>query len=189
MKILEQLTSKGLLDEFVEEFCTSTPLGLQVIPERLNDAQKWLEAHDIRPEVKRSVVRAPRMIAEEDFRINQWATVVNNKLDYLEKAYDEAIAKGYTLTNSFFNYDLSVLYSIDRKRLDGYPVTVARVRAFAEKIGVQPYRLLNGDINTRIAYEADYYNSYVQTPYKAIAGNPNYYAELIEDANQCYGRP
>ncbi|MBW6072491.1 hypothetical protein, partial [Pseudomonas aeruginosa] len=97
--------------------------------------------------------------------------------------------QGVSLNNSFFNYDISVLYTLDKKRLDAYPITVARVRAFAEKIGAQPYRLLNGDINTRIAYEEEYYAAYVKEPYKAIMGNPDYYKETIDAANECYGRP
>ncbi|QBX32447.1 hypothetical protein [Pseudomonas phage PA1C] len=189
MKILEQLTQKGLLDEFISEFCTTSALGPQVISDRLPDAKKWLESHSITFESKGSIERTPRLIAESDFRIDQWMRVVNNKLDYLETAYDKAIEQGVSLNNSFFNYDISVLYTLDKKRLDAYPITVARVRAFAEKIGAQPYRLLNGDINTRIAYEEEYYAAYVKEPYKAIMGNPDYYKETIDAANECYGRP
>lgn len=192
MTVEQQLKDKGLYTEFCNLFCIESSLGPYVLTNRMEEAKVWLEENGVVISANPAFNNSKRtLIKEHDFRVDQWAVVVNKKLDHLDKTYDKAIEAGNVIPNSFFNYDMSVLYTIDKKRLDAYPVTIARVRAFADKIGAKPYCTIDGDIDTEIAYDQAYYDAFVKEPFKAIRGNPEYFEELCvaQDTTDCIGRP
>lgn len=180
MKILEELVKRGIYSEFVGKFGEVINGEITIHPTSIEDARSWLEDNgiDTTPESKTPF---RRVISPEEFKLYHWAPVVNALLDIIEDPTVE-------FDKFWFTYHASVLYTIPRDRLNGFPETIARVRKFVEDRFIEPYRKVNGEIDKDALFHDQAYVTHVQIPYQGLFGNSGYYGNL-KTKRECIGTP